>query len=270
MPTTRIDDVHTFEEFGFRPLFAQQQPRTGSLTLNKQETFETPGAWYFGASIGTKEFDVPLALIEFNDLEKEEKIDKLVSFFLDDNGKPRAVKLSFRRNPDKFIFALLKGISDGEFTDHTVTYTLSFEAMDPFKYSLSNQYDLDTPLEYDAGHDYGTMAYPNTRRFDWIYTRHYSGLHNYSSLNTDIKMTIKGTVKGGKVTHLESGQSVSFPDIVNGVVVIDGQTYNVEVNGVDTIFDGEFFALAPGDNGFLFEAEEVSTSVEFEWWHKFN
>lgn len=52
--TTYLDDVHTFEEFGFRPLFAQAQPKTGTLNLNRQSIPGRSGSWYFGTEIGEK------------------------------------------------------------------------------------------------------------------------------------------------------------------------------------------------------------------------
>lgn len=257
------------EDFELRPLRSHDRPRMGKLNLRTQHVDGQSGDWYFGSEIGSKAFGLTVVTLQRDMRKFNHLMDELLAFLLDEYGKPRLIKATIA-DTDRFIYLRLSDQVTPNVDSVLEKIPISFIAHDPHEYSSSNQYDLDTPLEYDAGHDYGAMAYPNTQRFDWIYTRHYSGLRNYATLNTDIKMTIKGTVKGGKVTHLESGQSVSFPDIVNGVVVIDTQTFNVEVNGVDTIFDGEFFALAPGDNGFLFEAEEVSASVEFEWWHKFN
>lgn len=270
MKTTILDNKHTFEEFGFIPLFTQQQPKTGDISHKTQAIAGVSGAWMFGSEIGMKEFEVPLGMIEPNNFLKEEKIDQLVAFFLDSEGQPRPVKMSFRRSPDKFIWAFYSGKSETNYSILTADLTLQFTQMDPHRYSEASAYDPAKPLKYDEANPYGSKSYPNTQSFKWIYSRHYSGIENYSSLNADIKITIKGNVKGGTVTHIGSGVSIAVPDITNGTVVIDTEMFNLQLNGRDTIIDGDFFKLSPGDNGFLFEAETANATVSFEWYHKFS
>lgn len=270
--TTMLDTTHTFEEFGFRPLFAQQQQRTGKLNLLSGAIPGRAGAWDFGTEVGTKTFSVPLVMIEVDDILKEEKIDNLLAFFLNQRGEPRYVKINFRRAPDKYITAKLVEVQDSDYTNQSATLTLNFEALDPFRYAQSDMYDLPNPLTYDSGAVYGAKSYANTTQMDWLYNINYAGIHNYSSLATPIKLTITGTIAGGTVTHLETGTKMTLPDITAGTIIIDSNNYTVTVNGVDTIFSGEFFELSAGDNGFEFDAESVSggTTVMFEWEHRFN
>ena len=269
--TTILDDQYTFEEFGFIPLFAQSQPKTGDITHNLISVINRPGAWHFGNAIGIKEFQVPLALIESNDLMKEEKIDKIVNFFVDSKGNPRAVKIAFRRAPDKFIWAFFQSLNEPSYTDNTVDFVINFIQPDPYRYGLSNMYDVDKPLRYDEGNNYGVQGYPNTKSFKWnIVPHHYAGIENYSNLDTDIKITIQGTVRGGSITHLPTNQELKLPNITNGTIVVDTETFNMTVNGQDIMeFDGDYFEMVPGNNGFLFKAEQANATVNFDWLHRF-
>lgn len=269
--TTILDDKHTFEEFGFIPLFAQSQPKIGELSLNSIKIGGRAGFWHFGTEIGGKSFQIPLGLIEPNDQLKEEKIEKLVNFFIDSRGQPRPVKIAFRRTPDKFVWVLLQGVSDPEYTGQTASFALNVTQPDPYKYGLSSMYDLDQPLRYDQGHEYGVLGYPNTKKFNWnIVPHHYSGLENYCHLETPIKITIQGTIRNGSIKHLETDTTFHLPDITNGRITIDTEMFNLNVNGVDVLeFEGDFFDLVSGGNGFQFSAEQANAVVNFDWLHRF-
>lgn len=269
--TTILDDKYTFEEFGFIPLFAQSQPKIGALSLSRQQIPSRAGSWYFGSEIGEKEFSIPLGLIEQNDEMKEEKIEKLVNFFIDSKSRPRVVKIAFRRTPNKFIFALFSSISEPEYTDKTAAISFNFIQTDPHKYGLSEMYDPDKPLEYDKGHSYGILGYPNTKQFTWnIVPHHYSGLENYGHLETPIKITIQGTIRNGSIKHLETETVLYLPNISNGRIIVDSEMFNMNVNGADVLeFEGDFFNLVSGGNGFLFAADQANAVVSFDWLHKF-
>jgi len=266
-----LDDgnkTKTFDDFGFYAQWSHKKPRSGSLSHKTQHIPQQIGDWYFGTQIGSKSYSLNLIAWERDWNKFETLADELNAFFFDNEGNPKLIKVTWS-NSKKFMYMMISTSITPNVDSVIEKIPLEFVAYDPHEYSTSSAYDLETPLRYDEGHQYGEKGYANTTGFDWIYSRHYSGLENYSSLNTDIKMTIKGTVKGGSVTHLESGVKLTFPDVTNGTVVIDGSVFNVQVNGVDTVFDGEFPVLCPGGNGFLFEAETVNATVSFDWYHKF-
>lgn len=180
------------------------------------------------------------------------------------------VRISFNDDPDVYYFGMLSEFNSVPEGQLSYSSTFSVSCSDPFKYEPDSKYDPPKPLKYDTGNPYGSKSYPNTQSFKWIYSRHYSGLENYSTLDTDIKITIKGTVKGGSVRHLGSGILIKLPDISNGSLVIDTEMMNLQINGRDTLIEGDFFCLVSGDNGFLFEADIVNATVRFEWYHKFS
>lgn len=256
------------EDFSMRTLRNHIRPLSGSFSQKKQHIPEMMGDYYFGTEIGSKTYEMVLTTWTNDWKTLEERLDSLNAFLFDANGQPKLLKCFFD-NSDKFAFIYLKDQIIPDVSSVMEKIPITFVNYDGGEYSTSSAYDPETPLRYDDGHMYGEKGYANTTGFDWIYSRHYSGLENYSSLNTDIKITIKGTVKGGSVTHLESGVKLTFPDVTNGTIVIDGGVFNVQVNGVDTVFDGEFPVLKPGGNGFLFEAETVNATVSFDWYHKF-
>lgn len=264
-----IDD-HDISEFGLQVLEGYEYPLLGAISAKRTNIPGLRGFWDFGDEIGEIEDTFPVTLIEVNPIERQKILREFMRLILDGEGKPKFVKVRNSYEPDKFSFCKVSLAPTPSYFNSGADFQLQLISPDGVRYATSSQYNPKVPLEYDKGHQYGIMGYPNTESFDWIYTRHYSGLQNYSSLNADIKITITGTVKDGKVTHLETGQSMLLPDITNGTIVIDSNNYTLSVNGMDSIFDGEFFNLVSGDNGFLFEAEEVSAKVKYEWYHRFN
>ena len=125
-------------------------------------------------------------------------------------------------------------------------------------------------MKYEDGNEYASKSYPNTQLFAWnIVPNHYAGIENYSYLDTPIKITILDTAKGGSIKHLESTKSISFPDVSNGTVINDTETYNISVNGSDSLEFNGFFEMSNGSNGFQFIAEQTKATVTFNWFHKF-
>lgn len=269
---TLIDGTKTLrlEEFEMRPLRDHTRPRSGDISHRTQHIDGRMGDWYFGSEVGPKTYGLQAnALVqEWEDLE--ERLDQLTAFLFDSKGNPKLLKCKWD-NTGKFAFVRLAEAITPDVSTILEKIPIQFINYDSNEYAESDAYDLDRPLRYDSGNEYGSKAYPNTQSFAWnIVPYHYSGIENYSYLDTPIKITIKGNVKGGTVKHLESGKSISFPDVSNGTVVIDTETYNVSVNGSDILeLNGDFFEMLTGSNGFQFIAEQANATVTFDWLHKF-
>ncbi len=127
MKTTYLDDTHTFEEFGFYHEYGTQLAKMPTITQNK---------------IGDKTIAFNLICKEFDDLDKEIRLSRLVSFFLDDFGYPRQVKFSLVREPDKHFYAKLSNVSESKVTMKTIRITLTFELTSPYRYSNASTDDL--------------------------------------------------------------------------------------------------------------------------------
>lgn len=174
-------------------------------------------------------------------------------------------------NTEKFAFVRLAEAITPDVSTILEKIPIQFINYDSNEYAESDAYDLEHPLKYDAGNKYGSKAYPNTQSFAWnIVPNHYAGIENYSYLDTPIKITIKRYCKGWLNKAFRVWQRYFFSDVSNGTVIIDTETYNVSVNGVDCLeFNGDFFDMVTGSNGFQFIAEQANATVTFEWLHKF-
>lgn len=269
---TLIDGTKTLrlEEFDMRTLRDHTRPRSGDISHRTQHIDGRMGDWFFGSEVGPKAYGLQAnALLEkWEDLE--ERLDRLTAFLFDGKGNPKLLKCKWD-NTEKFAYVRLAEAITPDVSTILEKIPIQFINYDSNEYAESDAYDLDLPLKYDSGNKYGSKAYPNTQSFNWnIVPNHYAAIENYSYLDTPIKITIKGNVKGGSVKHLESGKSISFPDVSNGTVVIDNETYNVSVNGSDILeLKGDFFEMVTGSNGFQFIAEQAKATVTFDWLHKF-
>lgn len=269
---TLIDGTKSLrlEEFDMRPLRDHTRPRSGVISHRTQHIDGRMGDWFFGSEIGPKTYGLQAnALVqEWEDLEA--RLDRLTAFLFDGKGNPKLLKCKWD-NTEKFAYVRLAEAITPDVSTILEKIPVQFINYDSNEYAESDAFDLDHPLKYDSGNKYGSKAYPNTQSFVWnIVPNHYVGIENYSSLDTPIKLTIKGSVKSGKIQHLETNRYISFPDITNGTVIIDMETYNISVNGNDVLeFNGDFFEMVNGSNGFQFIAEQANATVTFDWLHKY-
>lgn len=258
------------EDFDMRPLREHSRPRSGALSHKTQHISGQMGDWYFGTEIGVKEYELQANILEvdFNELEK--RLDQLTAFLFDGKGQPKLIEVHWD-NSNKFAYVRLRDAIVPDVSTILGKIPLVFVNYDSNEYALSTAYDLKKPLEYDKGAEYGSLGYRNTDSFTWnIVPHHYSAIENYSTLDTAIKITIKGTVKDGSITHLLTNQTLKLPSITNGVIVVDTETFNLSVNGVDVLeFEGDFFDLVEGSNGLLFKAEQANATVSYGWLHKY-
>lgn len=244
-----------------------------STNINILKLNQSPGRWNFGTTVDERYITIKYKLRADTPSELMLKWRKLNEVL---NNSPLGypvenAEISFNDEEGVFYYGM-KGdvatIPEGKL-EVISSFTLFFG--DPFKYGLSTAYDLKKPLEYDKGAEYGSLGYRNTQGFAWnIVPHHYSAVENYSTLDTAIKIIIKGTVKDGSITHLPTNQTLKLPNITNGVIVVDTETFNLSVNGVDVLeFEGDFFDLVEGNNGLLFKAEQANAIVNYDWLHKY-
>lgn len=257
------------EDFGFRALSSHSNQSSGNYDRKLQYIPGRFAPWDFGVQQKGKSMEIPCKSLFKEESELEKAINKFNSFVLDDNKSPKTLKLSYDYEPDKFYYVQLDGPFDPDRTNILKGLSIPFFAGDSNKYAKSDEYDPEHKIIYgqvEKG-DY----YPNTQSFQWLYNKHYSGIYNYSSYTTKIKIIIVGTVKNGRVKHSQSGKILTFPDITNGRIVLDGNNKTVQRNYVDTLVGSNynFFDLVVGDNSFTFEGDITNAKVAFEWAHRF-
>lgn len=267
-----IDDKR-LEDFGLYLEEGQQHPATPYFQHNTMEIAGMPGVWDFGTEIREKRFEFPIATNGIERFEMQRRINSLVAFLCDEFGKPREIKLVFDYEPDKFYTAKLAEQFVPDMVKPFTRFYLPFIAFDPFKYASANQYDPKENYKYDEQYLYDIgLMYDNPKSFKWQYSKHYSGVNNYSSLATHFVIEIQGTVQNGSITNLENNQKLTLPNISNGKLVVDGKRFAIIRNGT-AILEGSnynFFDIQPGEVGFLFEGDNAHATVTYKWLHKFN
>lgn len=257
------------EDFGFQALTTHSNSSSGNFDRKLQYIPERFAPWDFGVQQKGKTMNINCKSFCSSESELEKNINKFNSFVLDNDKNPKTLKMYYDYEPDKFYYVQLDAPFDPDRSTILKGLSIQFFAGDSSKYASSNQYDTDKKIIYgevETG-DY----YPNTKNFKWTYKKHYSGIYNYSSFTTNIKIIIVGTVKGGSVKHLKTGKKLTFPDITDGRIVLNSEDKTVEKNYVDVLEGSNynFFDLSTGDNGFEFMGESASAVVTFEWVHRF-
>lgn len=271
-----IDGKH-ISELNLQLLRDHQNPAAPSTRDNVMTIPGMHGAYDFGASLGAREFNLPVHLKLKNEYETlSSAIRKVMAVFIDPYGKPKTVKLIFDYEPDKYYMVRYSGNIPINRLFSMGKFELPLTAYDPHAYANSNAYDPKDKQDYDKGLQYDSgIVYPNTQGFKWLYPLHYSGVFNYSYYATPFKVIVKGRCKNPKITNLNTGAWVQISETFNDSdqFIIDAKTWTVVKNGTTNLltkYKGDFIQLIEGENGFKFESETIpSAQVKFEWNHLF-
>lgn len=262
-----LDDI-PISNWGLRVQKEHDHPAIGEMRTRTITIPGMAGQWDFGSELGAKPFSFPLGFIEYDMFEKQRRLNEFVAFLFDQYGRPRNIKLSFDYAPKKYYFVKVSNGFSPKRVFGFAFFELSLIASDPYAYAEMNAYDI--PSNYDQAED--GMYYENTQSFQWIYSQHYSGVYNYSTLEAPLILEIEGTMLNPSITHIESGKKLILPSIYSSrTIEIDSSKYTIKSNGYNILFETneEFIALFPKNNGFLFEAESPNATVTYKWKHKF-
>lgn len=243
MPT-KIDDK-TFEDFGFREVVGHRNPSTPEITQRTVTIPGTAGVWSFGHQIGTRTFEIPLKHL-YNDMYKRQRfLNKLVAFLFDDYGNPREFKLIFEYEPDKYYKVQVKGQLNPDRLIHSNSFILMLIANDPNKFLLSPMdkivWGSNVPFHSDIL--FGT----GSNEFDIKKPQTISFL-NQGSLVQKLNFKISGSGIG--VTLSNGRETCSFNTFSNSTIIVSGDRYLVNINGVDNLvfLKGAFLSLLKGEN----------------------
>lgn len=270
-------DGKTLNQLGLAMLKEHQHPAAPST---RDYTISIPGmagAYDFGSDLGVRQFTLPLLVKpQPNENALALKVREIMKTFFDQYGKPRTIKLIFDYEPDKYYNVRYSGSLDMSRFKTMTKIVFPLTAFDPYAYALSSAYDSKNKQNYDTGLKYDNgLMYPNTQNFQWLYSTHYSGVHNYSYYETTLKIIIKGRCKNPKITNLKTGKWIQINETFADAdqLIIDTKTWTVVKNGTINLlakYTGDFIQLVEGDNSFLFESETPpSAQVSFEWNHLF-
>ena len=248
-----------------RPLFTSFSNKTKNVPGR-------PGAWDFGIDIGSRVDVYPIVCMATNHQERDRLIRTFVGKLFDQKAQSKVFKVSTSIDPEMWIECRVSAQSSGKYyRGGHVIFELQFTAFnDPFKRATQTAFDPTGTINY--GEVIPGDYYKNPSSFDWLYSRHYYGCHNYGSLETDIIFTItNATGKNVSIEHQESGRELTLPDFTNATVEIDTGKKTVKINGQNIVSGSNmrFFKLYPGDNGFVFKGDIVKGKVNSKWLHRF-
>lgn len=267
-----LDDGNSLkklEEFGFIVSPSYENPAQPSYERKNVVIPGRKGSWNFGVQTGDRLINIPVKYITMSEIEFQIKVNEFNNFFYNEFGEPKRLKLVFEFEKDKYLYVRLAQNFIPDTTTILKSFVIPFVANEPMKFARSDEYDPVDSVVY--GEVETGDFYHNTQEFNWVYSKHYSGVYNHSSLNTKFNIEIIGTIKNASVTHLDTGTKLTLPNVNNGILIVDADSFNIEVNGNSDVLgtNFNFFDLVPGRNGFLFESENPNAKVTFKWLHKF-
>ncbi|MYL56333.1 hypothetical protein GLW20_02310 [Virgibacillus halodenitrificans] len=264
-----MEDKYRFEDFGFDCEPGNEDPITPEFEHKTLKIPKRPGLWNFGSEIKEKVFGYNLKIMDRFYEDRQRRFNELVAFLFDAYGQPRDIKVVRDYESDKHYIAKLNQSLNPTWDEEEGSLSIVFIAEDPYKYALANQYDPVDDIMYGevTDNDY----YANPQSFDWIYSKHYSAINNYSSIVTDFMIEIEGTVNNPQITNLINNKTLTLPSINNGKLEVNGKRFVVFKNGQDILtgFNYNFFDIQPGEVGFLFEGGNPNAKVTYKWLHKY-
>jgi predicted phage tail component-like protein len=274
-------------------------PETIDRTLSIPEK---DGLLYYGSNLGAREFNIPMIVIpQENRIEMQKRIREFSGFVMDGYGRPKMLKIIFDYEPNVYYHVRLRGRVSPERYYRMAEFDLPLIADDPYAYSESNVYDQTGNL-YDNGLIYtdylaseiywdsesigfdnslvfvdgepGSLFYPNPVEIEWIEPIQYSGLYNYSTLNTSLEMTIEGEVLNPRIINQTSGKEMVISIYLKPGEKLKIQKHNVKHvgNGAEKdIFKyaaGDLIDLVEGKNDLVFKGGFPNATISYKWKHK--
>lgn len=231
-----------------------------------------PGAWDFGIDVGPRARSYPIVCLAQDSFERERLLRSFAGRLFDQKAGPKTFKIRTSYEPELWVECRVSATPSAKYyRGGHADFDLQLTAYnDPFKYGEQTAFDPKEPVHYGKVKpgDY----YKNPVSFDWKYSPHYYGCFNYSSLETDVILTINnGSAKNASVTHLESRRTLTLPDFSNKKIVIDTFKKTIFINDQPIVSGSnlDFFSLHPGKNSFEFRGEGVRGKVTSMWYHKF-
>ena len=262
-----MDDKYKFEDFGLIPLQDHVHPMTPEYSSNTLAIPGRPGLWDFGEEIGSKEFEIPLGLIEYDRISLQSKLNKFVDFLFDERGKPREFKATFDYEPDKYYIMKCKGQLTPEWMINARRFGLPLKANDPYKKLIVDADEITWGSEViqfnstsiNFGH--AAVGLKQITRPKTV---------TYTVLGQMIMPTFHIIGSANGLTLTSNGKSISLPNFNNVNWVIDGNEYTVKRNGVETILDGvDFIEFFKGENDLRITGNNMNFSFSTKYRDKF-
>jgi predicted phage tail component-like protein len=203
-----IDGIHIENDLGLHLLADSSEPmlpttRDVSLTIPGKH-----GAYVFDSYFEPRTFIPKILIPSQKDLIEVQKIVRQVATLLvDENGKPKDVKLIYDYEPDKWYTARFSGYISIDRIAKTGIFSIPFTAYDPYAYREGGFYE------------YAITSNPLN-----------ISIENDSHFKTDFKIYISGQLKNVTVSNGESSLTISDTDYfttTDEVLVIDTEAFSI-------------------------------------------
>ena len=240
-----MDDKYRLEDFGLAALVGHENPLTPVFENNSMHVAGRPGMCNFGTEVKEKSGTIPIAIIEYDEQEKQRKLNDFVAFLFDDFGKPRPIKVVYDYEPDKHI-TLWCGQLSVERLVNAAKFELPVVAYDPYKKLNFTNDKLHWDSEIVTMDD--SYSINSTFVLDELITNNKTVETYVNGLALRPDTLINGT--GNNVTFSVNGKSFTLNNFTNANFVIRGSDYTCFKNDVENLTEmtGDHLTLLPGNN----------------------
>lgn len=260
----KLDNI-PIEHFGFRVQLEHNHPLVGEVRTKTMLIPGMPGAWDFGTELGPKNFYIPLGIIDYDNLEKQRKLNEFVAFLFDVHGRPREIKLTFNYEPDKYYLVKVAGGFSPERLIGFAFFTLPLIAHKPHKSFMlpSDEIVMDstTPIMSDIMWDTGlsNREITSPEKFEII---------NNGTITIPFSFRMEGS--GNNVSLSTSQKAMTFGSFSNKVIEVT-DNYTVKVDGVTdlTATNGVFLDLLPGVNEITVGGSDLNLKISESLTYKY-
>ncbi|OFD61431.1 phage tail domain-containing protein [Bacillus mycoides] len=266
-----MDDKYRFEDFGFD---CEPGYEDSITPVFDRKTYSIPGiegVVPFGTEIKETHFSYPLKIMERFHIEMQLKFERFASFFFDEYGNPREIKMVRDYDPSKYYFVEVSQQLLPDRLPEDGSLVIPLIAYDPRAYSLVKSTDKIT---------WGTRI-PFTTKIPFSYRSGQSVydvnvsqnliVNNIGSLVVRPIVEIIGTATA--LTLTINGESFSFGDLNNEKLLIDTVTYTVVKNGKNHLFSTvgnlEKLELFPGKNTARIGGTNMNVKIAFNFRGKY-
>lgn len=264
-----LDDIYRLEDFGLRAWLEHDHPITPVTT---EKTIAIPGMaglWDFGTEIRERRMGLPMQVNERDRMMLQHKLSKFVTFFHDEFGRKREVKLVFDYEPDKFYKVKLAGQITPERLAHAGKFVLPVVAYDPYKYSKTYADEVTWGSEEITFESFYLLGHTNDFAGEPIHiTRPQTVNITASGLAVEPVIYIEGTANN--LTLNANGHSFYLPNFSNTKWEIDFNRYVVFRNGQETMIDIRNFYLMPGNNQIQVTGNNIDIEMRVKFRDKYN
>ena len=239
----KIDGINPKERWGLIPKLGQHHPLTAEIQLNTMSIPGMDGEWDFGSDLKPIPFNLSFRKIEMDKHEMQRKLKEFAVFLCDSYGKPRPVKLTYDYEPDRYYEVKLSKMLNPDRMANVTDIEVPFIAHKPHAQFIvpSNKisWDSDVPFYSDIlwGMDQTEYKIISPQTINVVYS-------GTKAIRAGFKL--QGT--GSNVKVSANGKTMTFGNMNSTTYEVDGETYTIKKNGVDSLVSTEFIELIHGEN----------------------